>query len=415
VTAQAKRIREPLLGPGAKQLIDTRLGENDDFSLILGGPLYQLFCRAHLCGKVLELMRRRVLVLCGVAWFPLLAFSILEGNAWGSATRLPFLMDIECYARFLIGMPLLVLAEMVVHERMRPVVHQFRERDLVPEGAREKFHEAIASAIRLRNSVRAEICLVVLVYALGVFLVWRGDAVLEAGSWHGTFFRGEFRPTLAGGWFRCVSLPLLQFLLLRWYYRIFIWIRFLWQIAKLDLHLIATHPDHSAGLGFLTLISYAFTPLLFAQGALVAGVLADRIFFNGAKLAQFKVEISALAIIAVIMVIGPLLVFAPRLAQVKRIALREYGTFAQRYVYEFDQKWLRGGTQSGENILGTSDVQSLADLGNSFEVVRQMKTVPFTVQALVRLVIVALIPIAPLVLTVIPAEELLQRLLRMAF
>ena len=289
---------EPFLGPGANQLINTRLGENDDFSLILGGPLYQLFCRAHLCGKVLEMLRRRIVVICGVAWLPLLVFSILEGNAWGRATKLPFLLDIEAYARFLVGMPLLVVAELVVHERMRPVVHQFLERGLIPDGAREKFEAAIASALRLRNSVRAEICLIAFVYALGIFLVWRGDSVLETGSWHGSFFRGEFRPTLAGWWFRCVSLPLLQFLLLRWYYRIFIWIRFLWQISKLDLHLVATHPDRSAGLGFLTIITYAFTPLLFAQGALVAGVVADSIFFGGAKLVQFKVEIGALVVIA---------------------------------------------------------------------------------------------------------------------
>jgi hypothetical protein len=401
------------LGPGANQLLDTRLGENDDFSLILGGPLYQLFCRAHLCGKVLELLRRRILVICAVAWLPLLVLSILEGNAWGGATHLPFLMDIECYARFLIAMPLLVVAELVVHERMRPVVRQFLERDLVSD--REKFRDAIASAMRLRNSVRAEIGLIVAVYALGIFLVWRGDSLLEGGSWHGSFFRGDFHPTLAGWWFRCVSLPSLQFLLLRWYYRIFIWIRFLWQISKIDLHLIATHPDRSAGLGFLTLISYAFTPLLFAQGALVAGVIADNIFFGNAKLAQFKVEIGAVVIVSVVMVIGPLLVFASQLARVKRIALREYGALAQRYVREFDQKWLRGGAQPGETVLGSSDIQSLADLGNSFEVVRQMKTIPFTIRALVQLVVVALIPIAPLILTVIPAEELLQRLLRLAF
>lgn len=409
------RRSEPFLGPGANQLRETRLGENDDFSLILGGPLYQLFCRAHLCGKFLELLRRRVLVICGVAWLPLLIFCILEGNAWGSGTKLPFLMDIEPYARFLIGMPLLVVAELVVHERMRPVVRQFIERGLVPENARERFHQAIASAMRLRNSARAEIGLIAVVYVLGIFLVWRGDPVLETGSWHGSFFRGEFHPTLAGWWFRCVSLPLLQFLLLRWYYRIFIWIRFLWQISKLDLHLVATHPDRSAGLGFLTLISYAFTPLLFAQGALVAGIIADRIFYGGAKLTQFNVEIGALVVVAVIMVVGPLLVFASLLARVKRIALHEYGAFAQRYVHEFDKKWLRGGAPPDENVLGTSDIQSLADLGNSFEVVKQMKMIPFTARALVNLVIVALIPIAPLVFTVIPADELLQRLLKLFF
>jgi hypothetical protein len=418
VTAPAKPIPHPsegFFGPGANQFGTTRLGENDDFSLILGGPLYRLFCRAHLCGKILEQLHRRVLVILGVAWFPLLLFSVLEGNAWGSGIKVPFLMDIEVYARFLVAIPLLVLAELVIHERMRPVVHQFFERNLVPDSAREKFRAAIDSAMRLRNSVRAEVSLIAIVYALGVFLVWHGDSVLEVSSWHGPFFRGEFHPTLAGWWFRCVSLPALQFILLRWYYRVFIWFRFLWQISRLDLKLMATHPDRSAGLGFLTLISYAFTPLLFAQGALVAGVIADRIFFGGAKLPQFKVEIGALVVIAVLMVVGPLLAFARPLARIKRKALREYGSLAQRYVHEFDEKWVRGGAPAGENLLGSSDIQSLADLSNSFENVTQMKLVPFTVRALVRLVMAALIPIAPLILTMIPAEELAQRVLKMLF
>jgi len=417
VTAQAKPIPHPseeFLGPGA-QLGKTRLGENDDFSLILGGPLYQLFCRAHLCGKVLEQLHRRVLVICGVAWLPLLLFSVLEGNAWDSALKVPFLADVEVYARFLVGMPLLVLAELVIHERMRPVVHQFFERELVPDSAREKFQAAIDSAIELRNSVRAEVCIITIVYALGIFLLWRGDAVLETGSWHGSFSRGAFHPTLAGWWFRCVSLPALQFLLLRWYYRVFIWFRFLWQISRLKLNLMPAHPDRSAGLSFLTMISYAFTPLLFAQGALVAGVIADRIFFSGAKLPEFKVEIGALVVIAVLMVIGPLLAFARPLAVAKRRAMREYGTLAQRYVRKFDEKWVRGGARPDEHFLGSPDIQSLADLSNSYEVVSQMKLVPFTGRALVRLVIVALIPISPLILTIIPAEELAQRVLKMLF
>jgi len=417
VTTQAQPIphrSDGFLGPGV-QLGATRPGENDDFSLILGGPLYQLFCRAHLCGKVLEQVNRRLLVMCGVAWLPLLLFSVLEGNAWGHAVKIPFLMDIEPYARFLVGMPLLVMAELVIHERMRPVVNQFLERKLVPDSAHDKFEAAIDSAMRLRNSMRAEISLIAIVYALGFFLVWRGDAVLEASSWHGSFFRSQFHPTMAGWWFRCVSLPLLQFLLLRWYYRVFIWFRFLWQVSRLDLKLMATHPDRSAGLGFLTLISYAFTPLLFAQGALVAGVIADQIFFGGAKLPDFKVEIGALAAISVIMVVGPLLTFARPLAMVKRKALREYGALAQRYVREFDHKWVHGGADPGENLLGSSDIQSLADLGNSFEVVTQMKPVPFNLRSLVRLVIAALIPLAPLILTMIPAEELAQRVLKMLF
>lgn len=386
-----------------------------DFSLMLGGPLYQLCCRAHLCGNVLELLKRRVLVLCGVAWLPLLVFSALSGTAWGNAVKLPFLADIEAYARFIIAMSLLIVAEIAVHERMRPVVGHFIESGLVPESEREKFDAVIASAFRLRNSVTAEVILIAIVYLLDALLIWRGHLAIEAGSWLGTVVDGELRPSLAGWWFRFVSLPLLQFLFVRWYYRLFIWTRFLWQVSRLNLHLVPLHPDRSAGLGFLTLISYALTPLLLAQGALVAGVLADRIFFTGAQLPQFKPEIAALVIVSVLIVVGPLLVFAPRLAQLKRLALREYGILSQRYTRQFEDKWIRGGAAPGEPLLGSADIQSLADLGNSFQIIREMRSIPFTPRALAQLVVAAVVPVLPLVLTMIPAEELLQRLTKLVF
>src|SRR5205814_10437963 len=111
----------------------------------------------------------------------------------------------------------LIIAEMVVHDRMRPVVREFLERDLISDGARQKFDAAIASALRLRNSIPAEIALIAFIYALDVMLIWRGHLALDTGSWHGSLVNGEMQPTAAGWWFRCVSLPLLQFLLLRWY------------------------------------------------------------------------------------------------------------------------------------------------------------------------------------------------------
>ena len=393
------------------------LAETDaerNFSLMLGGPLYQLFCRAHLCGHFLELLKRRLLVLCGTAWLPLLVLSALNGTAW-DGVGLPFLKDVEVYARFLLAMPLLIIAELVVHDRMRPVVQQFVKSNLVADNARAQFHAAIESALRLRNSVSAEVLLIAFIYMLDIVVVWKGHVTLEAGTWHGSVVNGVMQATAAGWWFRCVSLPLLQFLFLRWYYRLFIWTRFLWQVARLELHLIPVHPDRSAGLGFLTLISYALTPLLLAQGALVAGVLADRIFYAGAKLPQFKPEIIGLVIVSVIIVVGPLLVFAPRLSRLKRLAIREYGALAQSYTRQFDDKWIRGGVPPNESLLGSADIQSLADLSNSYEIVKEMRSIPFTPRALVRLVVAAVVPILPLVLTMIPAEELLQRLMKIAF
>src|SRR6267142_5961306 len=82
-----------------------------DFSLVLGGPLYQLFRRAHLSGETLELLNRRVLFISLLAWLPLLLLSIIEGHAANGDIRVPFLHDVEAHARFLIALPALVIAE----------------------------------------------------------------------------------------------------------------------------------------------------------------------------------------------------------------------------------------------------------------------------------------------------------------
>ena len=164
---------------------------------------------------------------------------------------MPFLKDVEVHVRLLLALPLLVLAELVVHQRMRPVVRQFVERGLIADAARAQFDAAIASAMRLRNSIAAEVLMIAFVYGVGVGFIWRTQVALDVASWYGVAATGRLQPSLAGWWFGCVSLPLFQFLLLRWYFRLFVWARFLWQVSRIELRLVPTHPDRCGGLGFL--------------------------------------------------------------------------------------------------------------------------------------------------------------------
>ena len=386
-----------------------------DFSLVLGGPLYQLWRGTHLADDALQMVHRRVIALAVVAWAPLLLLSIAEGHFWGDSVTLPFLHDVELHVRLLLALPLLVVAELVVHQRMRPVVGLFLARDLIPTAARPQFDAAVASAIRLRNSVAAEVLLIALVYIVGVGFVWRTQVALDVTSWYGVGAAGRLQPSAAGWWLGVVSLPVFQFLLLRWYFRLFIWARFLWQVSGIDLRFMPANPDRSGGLGFLGAVSYAFSPVLLAQGTMLAGMMANRIFYAGAKLPDFKVELIGLVAMMVFAILGPMLVFAPKLEAAKRAGLREYGTLAQSYVREFDRKWLRGGAPADEPLVGSADIQSLADLGNSFEVVKTMRFVPFTLQTVLQLAVTTLLPVLPLMLTLISLEELLERLLKIIF
>ena len=387
-----------------------------DFSLVLGGPLFQIWRRSHMVGDALELLHRRIVAFVVLAWVPLLLLSIVEGHVWwASASALPFLYDVEVHVRLLCALPLLILAEKIVHQRMRPVIRQFLARNLIPDAARATFDAAVASALRLRNSVGAEVALIVFVLVAGVFVSERTQVVLASASWYALPTAGGAEPTMAGWWLRWVSLPLFQFVLLRWYFRLFIWARFLWQISRIDLKLMPTHPDRSGGLGFVAGVSNAFVPVLSAQGAVLAGLMANRIFYAGATLPQFKLELVGLVGVMVFAILGPLLVFSPKLAAAKRLGSREYGILAQRYVREFDQKWLRGGAPADEPFIGSADIQSLADLGNSFEVIKEMKWVPFSTQTVLQLSVATLLPALPLMLTLLSLEELVERLLKIVF
>jgi len=394
---------------------EPRAAAPPDFSLVLGGPLYQLLRRSRLSGDALELLHRRVVVLTVVAWAPLLLLSVVEGTAWGGRVTLTFLHDVALHARLLVALPLLIVAELVVNRRMGATVRQFFDRGLIPDAARAKFDASIASAMRLRNSVAAEVLLIALVYIVGVGFIWRTQVALDVASWYGVPADGTLRPSLAGWWLGCVSLPVFQFLLLRWYFRIFLWARFLWQVSRLELALVPTHPDRSGGLGFLGVVGYMFAPLLVAQGAVLAGSMADRIFYAGAKLPDFKLELVGVVALMVFVVLGPMLVFVPMLAAAKRAGLRDYGILAQRYVREFDQKWLRGGVPAGEALVGSGDIQSLADLGNSFAVVQDMRPVPFTWRTFLQLAVATLLPVAPLLLTMFSLEQLLGQALKVLF
>jgi hypothetical protein len=117
----------------------------------------------------------------------------------------------------------------------------------------------------------------------------------------------------------------------------------------------------------------------------------------------------------VLIVLAPLLVFSPQLGRVKRAASREYGALAQRYVREFDTKWIRGGAQTDESLLGSGDIQSLADLGNRYEVIKEMRWIPFNFRTVLQLAVTTLVPVLPLTLTMIPLDTLLDRLLQILF
>ena len=178
----------------------TNHSEKPDFSLALGGPLFQLLRRTYLSGDALELLHRRILVISLVAWLPLLFLSVLDGHAIGSAVRIPFLYDIDTHVRFLIALPGLIACELIVHLRLGPAVRQFEERGIVVKEELPKFNAIIGSVMRMRNSVTLEAALLILAYSIGPW-AWQIHVAPGAATWYTMSEETHLHLTPAGYWY----------------------------------------------------------------------------------------------------------------------------------------------------------------------------------------------------------------------
>ena len=380
------------------------------FSLWSPTPVQSLYRRLGLATDAFERNVSRTIAITTIAWLPLFIFSTLDGFAW-TGTGIPFLRDFDLQARLLVALPLLVGGEKWVHQQISEAVCQFVERRIVSGGAVAGFEAAIESALKLSRSLVAELLILIIVYASG----WAFSSTFEGlsgSTWLGRAVGTDVVRTAAGWWYLLVSRPLFQFVLVRWYYRLFLWGRFLWHVSRLRLQLIPTHPDRRAGLGFLSDFSYAFAPFLFAHGTMVAGRVANGVVHAGLTFRRFEFELVVVPLAALVMVLVPELVFTARLWSAKRAGLLHYGVLAEEYVREFDNKWIRGHPDL-QTLLGSSDVQSLADLANSFAIVRELRLVPSLKESVLTLAVITVLPLAPLPLTVISGSELFERLVKM--
>jgi hypothetical protein len=387
--------------------------QHPEFSLVKGGLVYRFFRWAGLYNSELEPVYIYAVVIPAIAWLPLLLLSFLDGRALGGV-KISFLSDIEHHARFLVALPLLLSAETFVHRVLSPRIGNFVRRRIIRNGELPKFEAAIASAHRMRDSIFPELILIGLVYMVG--LRFYGNQMASASSlsatWYATPDGVHWNLTPAGYWLVIFALPLFQFLLARWYWRIFIWVVFLFRVSRLDLNLVPTHADRVAGLGFLNKCIYSFSYFLLAHGALLSGYIAGQVMHFGGDPRGYKLEAAAVLIFLLFVVLAPLALLTPRLISSKWERGGAFGALTSRYVEGFDEKWITGNPPEGETLLGTGDIQSLADIGNSYTVVSQMRIVPFSTSDILFLAAMVLAPLLPLLLFVFSIEELLDSVLK---
>jgi hypothetical protein len=376
-------------------------GRIEKFSL-LGGPLHRL-------GQQLGLVREETntvalgLALGLLSWSILLALAAIESVS----DRLFSLSAIAADVRLLVAIPLFFLCETSLDPRLSDFVRTIVRSGVVPGNALPALESEIARTCRWKDAWLPEaMCLLAAAllssYAAQLHLSGKTAALDPT--------RALSDVPLAGLWYWIVCLPLFRFLMFRWIWRIVLWCHFLWRLAKLDLHLVPTHPDGAAGLGYLEVVQSHFTAFVLAISIVVSASFAEEI--SSGK-TVFEVIYPALALTLIVdlaLIFLPPCVFAFKLRASQEKGLSDYTVLAARYVNEFEEKWLNAAPVPGEPLLGTSDLQSLADLSNSVGIVRNMRWVPVSKRLLMAVVIAALLPMLPLLLFKYQIHELIQRL-----
>lgn len=380
------------------------------FLLMEGGPLFNIEKRLGLIKGSPPAAKRRALVAALLTWVPLLILSAIGGRAFGKSVSISFLRDFSTYTRFLFAVPLLLLAENVLGPRIAEAAAHFVTSGLVMEKDYERFDKIIERGLRSRDSILAEIVIAILACFLSI--VAFTQTAVHATTWYATVTSFGTSLTWAGWWLVGFCTPLFQFMLLRWLWRLFLWFQFLDRVHRLDLQLIPTHPDEAAGLGFVGETQRFFGILLFAFSLGSTGVLANEVVYGKEPLINFAPGIAIYVVVAIICLVGPLALFAGTLIRIKREGLHQYGTLARTYTQLFQRKWIQNQNPDQEPLLGTGDIQSLADLGNSYALVEKMGSLPIDFHTLIQLVVAALLPIAPLLLTVMPLKDILKMLFK---
>jgi hypothetical protein len=338
-------------------------------------------------------------------WLVLVTLAIVEGVLG----RVFSLSVIAGHVRLLAAIPLFFLCETWFAPRAASFAREIVRSRVVRGDVLTALDHEIGRLDRFTNSWLADaICLLpaLLVFWTGTLVDLPGDTGADATARTGT------GTTMAGWWYWFICLPVFRFLMFRWLLRLGLWCLFLRRVAKLDLHLIPTHPDGVAGLGYLEVVHTHFAPLVLAISAVMSASFAEEISAGTKTCASLYPAIAIILLLDATLFLGPLCLFVSKLWTCRVKGMGDYMAFAARYVDDFDKKWLRSDAHTAEGPLGTADLQSLADLTNSVRVVDTMRYIPGSLRMVAILAAAALLPLLPLLLFQYPIAELAEKLLK---
>jgi hypothetical protein len=331
----------------------------------------------------------RALVAVLVLWVPLIVLAALERLTTGASLHVAVLLDFRVYGRYLVAAPLFILAEAICLPELVSAVGRFRTAGLVADADLARYDALAASTRRLLAARWTVVVLIACAYGftLPLLRLVHSDSTT---TW--IFVPGTTRVSLAGWWRALISQPLFLVLLGTWFWRLLIWIRFLWSVGRIDLRLVAPHPDRLAVLRFVLLPRRGFSILAMAIGAMGAGEVATRVVVSGEPLATVGYFIAGQIVAVVVIFAAPLWLLTSSLIRMQARGIAECGSFT--------------------SPLDARDVSPLTDLLSAATNIRAINFFVLDLKAIGMLIVASLVPYLPIIVTVAPMRQLLDFFLR---
>jgi hypothetical protein len=352
---------------------------------------------------------RRIALAVGLGWVPLAAWALWHGRALpGGAVQEPLLAHFGIHVRFLVAVPLFLVAEATAEAALRRILPQFVASGLVDEERRPAFDAILQDGAKLRRSWLA---IFVVGAAVVGLLALAGPAAERSHEL--LWARDEGAPPgFAVLWFDFVSRPIFLFVLVTWTWRFFVLAWSFARIARLDLRLVPTHPDRAGGLGFLEGLPAGLAPLFFAISAVVASRWGHEALYHGHDVNALRIPAAVLVGACVAIGLFPLFAFAPRLAALRRRSLLEYGALLADYGRAFERRWIRREADDANTaLLDAPEIGPVADTVALYEAVTRTRPVPLSRRSVVPIVLAAALPLVPVVATQIPIRDVLLKVI----
>jgi hypothetical protein len=358
-----------------------------DFGLGEGGLLHRLESACHVTR-----LQGQMLLGIALTWFPVVTLAIAQELITGR--REPLLYDPAVHVRFLVGGPLLIMADHVFPWICRRSLQQLVQQGFVPDSGLPRFEQLYARARRLADAAWPELVLILGAVAVGVAVL---IGLLPISGGH---YRVSITP--AQVWFSLVASPIVQFLLWRSLWRWLIWGRIVIGLSRIRLRLIATHPDRCGGISFLRLPSVGYcATLLFVASSLICAEWGGHAAI-GTTILSFKPFLLMFVVVGAAIAFGPLLFFSPQLFRVRLDGVLEHDGLSAEQCWRFRHTWVEDGR---EDLLEQQDVQSLDSLGAVYRLtVDRIRYVIFDKRDVIVLVLATLLPVLPVMVFHVPAE-----------